>query len=197
MADNNTDNVSLGKGKVTGVVYWAPAGTALPTDATTALPTGYENVGYISEDGVTNSTDSDTTDVNDMNGIKVLSDLSSYSETYQFTMIETNENSMKVRYGADAVTGTDSNLTVRHKMPTGTPIRLVFEFLLHGDKPEREVVPNATISDYDDIQHDSGDVLGYSVTYAANPSTELNGDLAVTYIGSATASTTPAGSSSN
>ena len=52
---NNKKNVSLGKPKKTGCLYYAPAGTALPTDATTALPAAYTCVGYLSEDGVTNA----------------------------------------------------------------------------------------------------------------------------------------------
>ena len=71
---NNKKNVSLGKPKKTGCLYYAPAGTALPTDATTALPAAYTCVGYLSEDGVTNATDTDTTDINEMGGIKVLSE---------------------------------------------------------------------------------------------------------------------------
>ena len=63
---NNKKNVSLGKPKKTGCLYYAPAGTALPADATTALPAAYTCVGYLSEDGVTNATDTDTTDINDM-----------------------------------------------------------------------------------------------------------------------------------
>ena len=55
---NNKKNVSLGKPKKTGCLYYAPAGTALPADATTALPAAYTCVGYLSEDGVTNATDS-------------------------------------------------------------------------------------------------------------------------------------------
>ena len=67
---NNKKNVSLGKPKKTGCLYYAPAGTDLPTDATTALPATYTCVGYLSEDGVTNATDTDTTDINEMGGIR-------------------------------------------------------------------------------------------------------------------------------
>ena len=39
---NNKKNVSLGKPMVAGVAYRAPAGTVLPTDATTALAAAYQ-----------------------------------------------------------------------------------------------------------------------------------------------------------
>lgn len=52
---NNAQNVSVAKPKVGGAVFVAPVGTDLPTDATTALNAAYQNVGYISEDGVVNT----------------------------------------------------------------------------------------------------------------------------------------------
>ena len=52
---NNAQNVSVAKPKVGGAIFVAPLGTDLPTDATTALDAAFQNVGYISEDGLTNS----------------------------------------------------------------------------------------------------------------------------------------------
>ena len=44
--------VTAGKPKVGGALFRAPAGTALPTDAVTALAEAYKCLGYVSEDGV-------------------------------------------------------------------------------------------------------------------------------------------------
>lgn len=79
---NNKKNVSLGKPMVAGVAYRAPAGTALPADATTALAAAYECVGFLGEDGITNATDTDNTTINDMGGVQVINEISSYAETY-------------------------------------------------------------------------------------------------------------------
>lgn len=179
---NNKQNVSLGKPMASGCVYWAPAGTALPTDATTALAAEYKGPGYISEDGITQSTDTDTTDVNDMGGDKVINKISSYAETWQFAMLELNEQSMKLRVGADNVTATGDKMTVKHKMPTGESIVLVFEILLTGNKVKRIVVPDATINEYGDTQYSAGDAIMYDVTYAANPSDLIGGATSVEYI---------------
>ena len=56
MADkNNAQNVTTGKPKIGGAIFRAPLGSTLPTDAVTALDEAFKNMGYISEDGVTNA----------------------------------------------------------------------------------------------------------------------------------------------
>ena len=44
----NTQNVSQAKPKVGGAVYYAPIGSTLSTDATTALDVAFKSLGYIS-----------------------------------------------------------------------------------------------------------------------------------------------------
>ena len=186
---NNKKNVSLGKPKKTGCLYYAPAGTALPTDATTALPTTYTCVGYLSEDGVTNATDTDTTDINEMGGIKVLSEISGYGETWQFNMIETNEASLKLRFGTANVTGTADKLTVYHAIPSGESLVLVFEIAMTGNRVKRIVVADGTITEFDDTTYSAGDAIGYGVTMSANPSDLINGATSVEYIAKVTTAT--------
>ena len=105
---NDSTMVSLGKFKVGGYAYWAPAGTALPTDASTALPSAFKLLGYLSEDGLTITTDTDTTEVKDANGQTVMKVIASYAESYQFSMLEVlRDEAPNLRYTADGVTGGD------------------------------------------------------------------------------------------
>ena len=55
--DNDKSNITIGLPKSNGAVFWAPAGTTLPTNASDALDGAFVNLGYISEDGVTRSTE--------------------------------------------------------------------------------------------------------------------------------------------
>lgn len=191
---NNKKNVSLGKPMVNGCVWRAPAGTSLPSNATSALADAFECVGYISEDGVTNATDTDNTEVNDMGGVKVVNEISSYGESFQFAMLEANETSMKVRYGEANVTTNGDSMTIDHRMPAGESAVFVFEILLTGNKVKRIVVPDGTPSEFGDTQYSAGDAIMYDVTIGANPSELIGGATSREYIAPIpTTHTTPSG----
>lgn len=172
---NDKNNASLGKPWATGGVYYAPLGTELPTDAVTALPETYKCLGYISEDGLTNSTDTDTTEVKEWGGGTILKEIASYSETYQFAMLEIKADSMKLRYGADNVTDTAGKLHILHGMPKDEHYVVVFEIMLTGNRKKRLVLPDASVTEYDDITYSASDPITYSVTLAANPSKQIDG----------------------
>ena len=179
---NNKKNTSLGKPMANGMVYVAPGGTALPTDATTALADTYKTVGFISEDGITNSIDTDTTTVTDAGGTTVINEISSYSETYQFAMMETQADALGVRFETANVKTDGDKLTVDHKMPTGESRVYVFEILMTGNKVKRIVVPDGTVSEFGDTQYHAGDAIVYDVTIAANPSDLIGGATSREYI---------------
>lgn len=179
---NDKSNVSLGKPCVIGGVFYAPLGTALPTDAKTPLAEGYKCLGYISDDGLTNSTDTDTTEVKEWGGATVLKEISSYSETYQFAMLEIKADSMKLRYGADNVTDTAGKLHILHGTPKDEHYVVVFEIMLTGNRKKRLVLPDASVVEYDDITYSAGDPITYSVTLSANPSKLIGGKTVDEYV---------------
>lgn len=179
---NDKANVSLGKPCAIGGVYYAPLGTALPTDAATALPEAYKCLGFISEDGLSNSADTDTTEVKEWGGGTVLKEIASYSETFQFAMLEIKADSMKLRYGSDSVTDTGGKLHILHGMPKDEHYVVVFEIMLTGNRKKRLVLPDASVVDYDDITYSSGDPITYSVTLSANPSKLIGGKTVDEYI---------------
>ena len=185
MVDSTTNDstmVSLGKFKVGGYAYWAPAGTTLPTDSATALPSAYKLLGYLSEDGLTNTTDTDATEIKDANGTTVMKIITSYAESYQFVLIEfLRKAAAQLRYGNDAVTGKDKSMVIKHQMPDDTPVSLVFEIVATGNVKDRTVIGSATRSEFGDRQMHSSDVLGYDLTVAANDMGD--GVTSIEYIG--------------
>ena len=179
---NDSTMVSLGKFKVGGYAYWAPAGTTLPTDSATALPAEYKLLGYLSEDGLTNATDTNTTEIKDANGTTVMKIITSYAESYQFALLEVlRAEAAKMRYNTHAVTGTDKSMTIKHQMPSDEDFVLVFEIAMSGDVKDRLVIGNGTRAEFGDRQVHAGDAQVYDVTVSANDMG--NGVTAIEYIG--------------
>ena len=170
MVDSTTNDstmVSLGKFKVGGYAYWAPAGTTLPTDSATALPSAYKLLGYLSKDA---------------NGTTVMKIITSYAESYQFALLEVlRAESAKLRYNSDAVTGTDKSMTIKHQMPSDEDFVLVFEIAMSGDVKDRLVIGNATRAEFGDRQVHAGDPQVYDITVSANDMG--SGVTAIEYVG--------------
>lgn len=183
---NDSTMVSLGKFKVGGYAYWAPSGTVLPTDSSTPLAAAFKLLGYLSEDGLTNTTDTDTTEIKDANGTTVMKVITSYAESYQFALLEVlRAEAAKMRYNTGAVTGTDKSMTIKHQMPSDEDFVLVFEIAMSGDVKDRLVIGNGTRAEFGDRQVHAGDAQVYDVTASANDMG--NGVTAIEYIGRATA----------
>ena len=183
---NDSTMVSLGKFKVGGYAYWAPSGTALPTNSSTPLAAAFKLLGYLSEDGLTNTTDTDTTEIKDANGATVMKVITSYTESYQFALLEVlRVEAAKMRYNSDAVTGTDKSMTIKHQMPSDEDFVLVFEIAMTGNVKDRLVIGNGTRAEFGDRQVHAGDAQVYDVTVSANDMG--NGVTAIEYIGRSTA----------
>lgn len=90
---------------VTGAALVAPLGTTAPTDSTTAVAATFKDVGYISEDGVTQSISTDVSDIKAwQNGDVVRKVQTSHDYTLQFSMIETTDTTLKLYYADSTAT---------------------------------------------------------------------------------------------
>lgn len=159
-----------------GVLFVAPAGTPLPTNATDKLDEAFKNVADLNKDGITTSTDMDTTDIDDMDGKTAASFIASYSEKVQFTMLETTATVLRTRYGSNRVIANGEDVTsYTTGMPNAEHISIVAELLLEGmNKKQRKVFPDAILTDSDDVQYHAGDAITYSVTFNTFPDKQGN-----------------------
>lgn len=182
---NNADNVSFGKPKVSGGFWYAPAGTTVPTDATTALDEAFKSVGYISEDGLTNGTETDTESVVAWGGDTVATTQTTFNDTFTLNLLETNVDALKLYFGADNVTDSgDGKITIKKNSKELPNFVAVAEIALTGGRVKRIVIPNARISDRSgDIVYTDGEAIQYPVTIVALPNTA--GDTHVEYIAKA------------
>lgn len=184
MTPNNAQNVSTGKPKVGGAIFAAPKGTALPTDASTALAPAFVNLGYASEDGLVNGTETDTNDINAWGGDTVLSTQTSYKETFTTNLIETKEAVLAQYYGPENVSVDGSgNITVKHNSKTLPEQVVVVEVVLADGRIKRTVIPAAQVSDRSgEINYTDGDAIAYPLVWNAKPHSAWGGDTARDFI---------------
>lgn len=170
MATNvSADNVSTGAPKVGGAVFYAPVGTALPTDAKTALNEAFISVGYISEDGVTFSESRESQDFKEWGGSIVATQQTEKKDTVKFKMIEVlNQNALKAVYGTKNVTGDlTAGMEVDHTVDEPEELSWVFEMVMHGGILKRTVIPKAKLTELGDINYKLEDLAGFEATLQA------------------------------
>ena len=165
---NDANKVSVGKPKVTGAIFRAPAGTALPTDATTALADTYKGLGYVSEDGVTNANSPESGNIKAWGGDTVYTYQSEKPDTFKFKLIEAlNVEVLKAVYGDENVTGTlDTGITVKANSAEQADCAWVVDMILRGGALKRVVIPCASVTDEDPV--------GYETTITAKPDDDGN-----------------------
>ena len=164
-------NVTTGKPKKAGAIFFAPSGTALPTDATTALAATYTQLGYVSEDGLTNSNSADGDTVNSWGGDPVLYTTGSKTDTFQLNLIEAlNADVLKAVYNATNVTGDlATGLTVKATNDEALEYVWVIDMTMKGGAVKRIVIPAGKITEMDDVVYNDSDPVGYNVTVSALP----------------------------
>lgn len=119
---NDKDNITIGRPKAGGAIYVAPLGTALPTDAGTSLSASYVNLGYVTEDGVTQSTAEDTEMIKAWGPENVMVAQNDFGETVTYNLMETIRPSvLQFMRGADNVSidgdGAISSATTGDPLP--------------------------------------------------------------------------------
>ena len=166
---NKAGNVTAGKPKITGAIFRASVGTTLPTDAKTELDAAFKCLGYVSEDGVTNSNSPESEQTKAWGGDVVLNTQTEKPDTFQFKLIEAkNVDVLKMIYGDSHVTGDlDTGITVDVTAEDPGPAAYVIEMTMKDGDFKRIVIPSASISEMDDIVYNDSEPVGYDVTLVA------------------------------
>lgn len=167
----NASNVSNAKPNAAGAIYRAPLMESddLPTDAVADLPAEALNLGYASEDGLANSFDISTETFNAWGGDTVLTVRTTYAEMFSLSFIETNAPVFRVLHGDDNVIETESGLTIVHTSKDLDYGTWFFEIALTGNRAKRIVVPDAKITEREDVNHTDGNLLSYGATLTTRP----------------------------
>lgn len=170
------DSVGVAKGRPGGYAAVFPVGTDIsaladPSKTLKELISQYQgaSLGYISEDGVTFTTDTDSEGHNDWGGSEVARDLTSYADSAQMTFIQSSVAVLKTIYGDDNVTESGATVTVRHNRNFTDPHVYVFDSVISSTKVLRNVIPIGQAFERDDVSYNSSDLLGYTPTITCVP----------------------------
>lgn len=168
---NTATNVSTGKPNISGAVYRAPLGTAVPTDATTALSADYVCLGYVSEDGLENDNEMDVSAIKAWGGMIVYRSLNELNDNFKLKLIESeNPDTLKAVYGdANVSVGVDNSIDIDIKAEDPVEAVWVFELALRNSRAKRIVIADGAVTEREAITYNDSDAIAYGITVSAYP----------------------------
>lgn len=166
-----------GNGGGGALAFFAPLGTAAPTDATTALAAAYLDAGLCTTDGLQIAVDESSTDINAYGLFSPARTLvTSSKQTFQVAFEESNPVSLAV-YNRKSLTAIAPDATGAFDFATGAAAvesyAAVFE-VTDGANHLRVVAENVQVTDRDGIQVQAGAAVQYGVTLTAYPGADGN-----------------------
>lgn len=181
----NGSRVAAARPKVGGGVYWAPLGTAIPTDASTALGAGFVCLGPVSEDGVQPSRDTSVERVREWDGSTLASLLSDENRAFEFTLLGAHdEDALSFVHGDGNVTvtaaaaGVGTKIAVTDKGGQLEKGVLVLE-MTHAGAKQRKVVPVAQPTVTGENAYVPGGLRGWTVSVEAEK--DASGNFSLEY----------------
>ena len=192
---NDKSNVSTGKPNIAGAIYRAPlsGSPSIPNDCTTALAAAFKCLGYVSDDGLTNSTSNENEDIKAWGGDVVMTIKKSRKDTFKFKLIEVlNDEVLKAVYGDDNVTAAAATTTAPKTISIASnnddqpACCYVVEMVTQTGNPKRIVIPNGKVTEVGDIVYKDEEAVGYDITVSAEADENGNTHYEYLTVGTAT-----------
>lgn len=168
----NSANVQVA---VSGEVLVGATSATAPT-GTGGTTTGFTGLGYVADDGVTETRGRTSDDIKAwQNAATVRTVITDATLTYSFTLIETKKEAVELYYGSSVTqTSTEGSLVV---VPANTGGRKAFVIdVVDGADLMRTYIPQGEVTDVGDKVYASGQPIGYQVTITAYPDATLGGN---------------------
>lgn len=152
-------NVVVG---ITGKVYVGATSATAPTSSTSLL-TGFTDLGYVSADGVTVTTDKSTNQIRAWQNADLVREvITEGTLTYAFTLLETTEEAIEAYFGGPLV---DGKIEV---VPNQSGGRKSFVIdVVDAAKNIRHYVPTGEILSVEAQQIQNGEAVAYGMTVTA------------------------------
>lgn len=158
----------------TGRIDVAPVGTAIPFDMSNLDSATFQNLGYISPDGVTEGRDEDNEEFVPWQELTAIrSEITKSVVTMQFAMWESTLKSNGFFYGFKPEdlkkADTDGSIVYDEK---GKPViqrHLVVLTVVDGEKARRLILPNAQVTERSEVVNKSDEMIELGVTLTAYP----------------------------
>lgn len=156
---------------ITGAISKISEDTVITSANTDVSGAGTINYGFISDDGISITTDTSTNNIVAwQNSAVVRVATTEASTSYEFTLLQNSKESRELYYGATEVAG-----KILYKPSQMTRGRFVIDYIdtAYGDEGEiligRHVLNRAQITSRGDIVLQNGEPVGYTVTLQAFP----------------------------
>ena len=154
-------NVLVG---VTGGVFFAPTGTALPTSPSASKNAAFLEVGYLTEDGITQSIGDTTTEIKAWQNADVVRRIQTdHSAQFKLVLMETNANTLA------AYSGDNYSAGVEQVKGGVMPRKAWILDVVDGSNLIRIVIPDGQITERGDIQYVNGDAITRPITIECYP----------------------------
>lgn len=154
------DNVVVG---ITGRVYVAPTSTTAPTASDSTLAVGFVDLGYVSTDGVSFTTDRSTTQIRAWQNADLVREVVTEGTiTYSFMLMESNQDVIETYFGSTMVGGKIQ----LDPSTTGGRKSFVID-VVDGTKVIRHYVPAGEVMSVEAQTIANGEAVGYGVTITA------------------------------
>lgn len=164
----NADNIAIVRPVINGAAWVGGSDAATISSAADEL-TGYQSLGWLSEDGITMSVNRDTEDLKGFGGDTALTLTTSHDVEFTFKPMEWNDVVAKELFGQDA---TASSVEIdAEELPTR---KYVFDMRGRGNTLIRVVVPNCQITSFGEFAFKHNEPMAAEFTLKALPDAQGN-----------------------
>ncbi len=165
-------NSELARLGVTGALWVAPLGSTLPTGME-AWPSDFVDLGYISDDGVTESVDEDTEEFTPwQSATPIRTEITSSTKTFQCTLWESKAATLSLYYRvpeSDMSVDEDGVVSFEEAGKPTRDLRMFGLDVIDGTYRRRIILPYGEVTERGDISYTSDEMIGYEVTISAYP----------------------------